>query len=183
MTELKLVVPQSKWFAPRPILVSKRLGKTSGSMPSTGAPLSMLQDTAFSDVHSTCTRRLTQRVVSQDVQVGEVLYIALFNFRQSAPAWLVRRQPNLRPSASLSRFLVHVSLRMYPCGHKALDASDLLLRPSRGARWSRSIAVCAVLMVFSGMLLVSICVWNNINDSEPDHDNQVGSDLDKLSAK
>lgn len=62
-----------------------------------------------------CARRRTQRVLPRNVRPGEAIYIAVYNFRPAAPAWLVRRHPQLRASAAPPLRTVRVDLRVYSC--------------------------------------------------------------------
>lgn len=98
----------------RAILFAKRPGENGGILLAEGPPLPSTYDLRFTDKPAFVAGLSVQKVVRAGLRKGETLYIAVYNFHQLPPAWLLRRNPNLR-AAGLAREKVEVQLEAFPC--------------------------------------------------------------------
>lgn len=115
-TVLRLQAPQTVSSAAHPILFAKRLGDNGGRQLRVGPPLPSIYDLRFTDVPAVHAHLSLQHVITSKMREGEVLYIGVYNFHATAPAWLARRHRAVRlNAASARRHRVRVSVDSFSC--------------------------------------------------------------------
>lgn len=169
-TVLRLQAPQAVSSAAHPILFAKRLGANGGRQLREGPPLPSLYDMWFTDVAAVHAHWEQQQVITSHMRAGDLLYIGVYNFHVTPPAWLARRHRTLRAGpASGKRSRVHVVLSAFSCiervAHGAAAVSDtdvrsgLPLCPPRTVQtWKVSLRFLLGPLVLGFLMLMTMVV-------------------------
>lgn len=202
--EMRLAPGQRLSPGARPLLFAKRPDENGGTKLAEGPPLPSTYDLLFTDKAAFSAGRSVQKVVRAGLRKGETLYVAVYNFHQLPPAWLLRRNPNLR-AAGLAREKVEVQLEAFPCldsrearyGEVDEEPGGLLLRycpvTTGQEQWmSVTFLLLPVLLGILALLTMVVClsVWASvfrqhifevIHGHRPDEGSVTPTRRDKLS--